>query len=103
MGSKDGASPLISLSLILLKGGHVAGVSVGQASNGYGNIAPGWLHLYNSKLKRSCTGCCLSQYSYTQCELEMKPIKELGQGMVLLLKKLCSNGSCNSMSVVMKL
>lgn len=48
VGSKDGASPLISLSLILFKGGHVAGVSVSQASNGDGNIAPGWLHLYKA-------------------------------------------------------
>ena len=50
VGSKNGASTLVSLSLVLLKGGNVAGVSVGKASNGYGDISPGRLHLYRANL-----------------------------------------------------
>ena len=65
VGSKNGASALVSLSLVLFKGGHVAGVSVGQASNGYGDISPRRLHLYKASLRshtidRMCTSCCLS-------------------------------------------
>ena len=45
MGSEDGAGALIPLSLVLLKGGHIARVSVGQSSNGDGDIAPRGLHL----------------------------------------------------------
>ena len=50
VGSKNGASTLISLSLVLLKGGDVAGVGVGQASNGYGDVSPGRLHLYRANV-----------------------------------------------------
>lgn len=45
VGSKDSAGALISLSLVLLKGGHIAGIGVGQTSNGYGDIPPRGPHL----------------------------------------------------------